>query len=85
LGLRRKAHEIADYLENLLLTTTGQHETCVFIPSPVNLAGFFRCTIFEINKACELVRQRGYDYRCMSLDSPITLIRPIMKRAAGMC
>lgn len=81
-----KAGDIADYLENLLVTSTGRRENCIFIPSPVNLSAFFRCSLFEVNKACDLIRERGYDYRCLSLDNPITLVRPIerMKRASGL-
>jgi hypothetical protein len=50
------------------------------LPSPIALAGFFKCTEIEIMAALQELQRQGYEYEISGIAGPITLSDPLIGR-----
>jgi hypothetical protein len=70
----RGKNRFTRYLEHIRFKAKLAKESCVFLPSIINLSHLLDCSALEIHEAMsELITNKGHQFLTLGIESPITV------------
>lgn len=67
----KPSYDISSYLQQLLEKHGSQEGKVIYLPSLMQLAGFFQMSHLQVHDAFQYLRQDGYDYELKGMDMAI--------------
>ncbi len=64
------------YIHNLLETYMAEPDPCLFLPSFMGMSKMLGCSAFEVYHLLNELKDKGFDFFTLDMDTPITLWHP---------